>query len=126
LHFSHHREHHLFPNMSHSMGPVVQKEMERLGYGVPPLTHWEALKLVIMTPRLYEDSHTVTKQSNGKTTSLVELWENIDPDEAAIIKGVAVRQFEAVPLPATPFGQGERSAKETKEPTKNHAATEMA
>ena len=125
LHFSHHREHHLFPNMSHSMGPVVQKEMERLGYGVPPLTHWEALKLVIMTPRLYHDSHTVAKQRDGKATSLVELWEKIDPNEAAIIKGVAVRQFEAAPVPAPHFAHGERKAKKTNEQSEDHTTTEM-
>jgi fatty acid desaturase len=93
LHFSYHREHHLFPSMSHSMGPVLQKEMERLGFGVPAMTHWEAMKLVILTPRLYRDSHSLEMSGTGEKTNLIELWQKIDPNEAEIIDAVPRREF---------------------------------
>lgn len=107
LHFSYHREHHLFPSMSHSMGPVVQKEMERLGYVAPPLTHWQAFKLAIMTPRLYGDSHSLEMARTGEKTNLVEMWQKIDQDEAGIVDAVPKQDFaetetEAVFQPPKP------------------------
>ena len=93
LYFSYHREHHLFPSMSHSMGPVVRQQMKEMGYGAPVLTHWQALKHVLMTPRLYHDSHTLEEKTSGEKTDLVEFWQNIDADEADIIQAVPQRGF---------------------------------
>lgn len=54
LNFSHHTEHHIFPAMNPKYAPEVRRLCKELWpdrYNEMP--HWEALKVVCLTPRLY-------------------------------------------------------------------------
>ena len=84
------------------MGPVVQQEMKRLGYGGPVLTHWQALKLVFLTPRIYEDTHTLVSPNGEKQTELSEFWSEIDASEGALVEAVAQREFGEEPTGEEP------------------------
>jgi fatty acid desaturase len=58
--FSHHVEHHLFPNMSAKHAPRVRawlKANEGERYVSPP--HWMAFLYLYKTPRVYLDSTTL-------------------------------------------------------------------
>lgn len=58
--FSHHVEHHLFPNMSGKHAPRVRAwllEHEADRYVSPP--HWRAFLYLYKTPRVYLDAHTL-------------------------------------------------------------------
>ncbi len=86
--FSYHREHHLFPSMSHRSGPQVRRSLAQLGLQPePPLSHWRAFKLVLATPRLYDGSH-VLRQSARQTFELGPLWSQVARGERALIERV--------------------------------------
>lgn len=60
FHFSHHIEHHLFPAMATCFAPLVRRALiEQYGarYLAPP--HFRALRLLFVTPRLYEGDRLV-------------------------------------------------------------------
>jgi fatty acid desaturase len=63
---SHHAEHHLFPSMSPRYYPLVRSHLYRQAadrYLAP--SHWRALLLVFLTPRLYADSWTLVQPGSG-------------------------------------------------------------
>jgi fatty acid desaturase len=88
LHFSHHREHHLFPSMSHGSGPAVRAALHQLGLEPGPrLSHFEALRLVLRTPRMYSASHTLVHH-DGQAVTLHDLWRGTKSSEVALIDRV--------------------------------------
>lgn len=69
--FSHHVEHHLFPSMSPRYYPLVRESLRRHAgdrYLAP--SHWRALRLVFLTPRLYVDSHTLVDPRGGSRVTI--------------------------------------------------------
>lgn len=74
LHFSHHVEHHLFPNLSHQYYPEVRKLLVRHAaerYLAP--NHWRALRVLYSTPRVYCPSRGFVNPIDGTTLSLSSL-----------------------------------------------------
>ena len=107
------------------MGPVVRQEMEEMGYGAPALTHWQALKHVLMTPRLYHDSHTLEVKGSGEKTDLVEFWQSIDADEAEIVNAVPQRGFgETEPAFSPPKPHFATDKQEVKQSEVRHEAAQ--
>lgn len=88
LEFSYHREHHLFPNMSHRFGPRVRAALIQLGVPAEPtFTHLQALKMVLSTPRMYASSH-VLRSANGEQVDLREFWREHNAREAELVESV--------------------------------------
>ncbi len=88
LEFSYHREHHLFPTMSHRFGPRVRAALVEMGIPAEPtFTHLQALKLVLTTPRMYEHSHCL-RSATGERVDLREFWRKHSAPEAQLVESV--------------------------------------
>jgi fatty acid desaturase len=81
--FSHHVEHHLFPNMSGKHAPRVRAWLlEHCAdrYVSPP--HWLAIAYLYRTPRVYLDAHTLVDPDDpehGRRVDTRELAEVLSP-----------------------------------------------
>lgn len=74
FHFSHHVEHHLFPNMSPYHAPGVRAVLEEIAgqrYLAPP--HWWALWQVYQTPRIYDDDGNLVNVFTGRRIALADV-----------------------------------------------------
>ncbi len=74
LNFSHHVEHHYFPNMSPRFAPAVRKSLLKHAperYLAP--SHVQALLWLYKTPRLYKDHETLMNPYTGKTVKISEV-----------------------------------------------------
>lgn len=77
FHFSHHVEHHLFPNMCSHYYPLVRQSLRRHAadrYLAPP--HWLALRVLFRTPRVYDGPRTLVTLDGGRRVEMatVEAW----------------------------------------------------
>ena len=73
-HFSHHIEHHIFPSMSPVHLPAVRRILRQTvpdRYFAPP--HFQALRLIASTPRIYKDAQTLVDPRSGREVSLTEI-----------------------------------------------------
>lgn len=74
FHFSHHVEHHLFPNISTCQAPRVRAVLQEIAgdrYLAPP--HWRALWQVYQTPRLYDDDGNLVNVFTGRRIALADV-----------------------------------------------------
>jgi fatty acid desaturase len=72
--FSHHVEHHLFPNVPGSSYPAIRQCLRRLvgdRYMSPP--HWWAFLVVYRTPRIYENAQTLIEPYSGRKVRIVDV-----------------------------------------------------
>jgi fatty acid desaturase len=78
LQFSHHVEHHYFPNMSPHYAPLVRKNLMRYAgdrYLAPP--YWTALRWLYKTPRVYEDAETLIHPFTGKRIKIKDVEKEL-------------------------------------------------
>jgi len=78
LHFSHHVEHHLFPNLSHQYYPQVRELLVRYvpeKYLAP--THWLALQVLYSTPRVYCPNRGFVNPLDGTAVTLLSIEERL-------------------------------------------------
>ena len=76
--FSHHVEHHLFPNMNPKFAPRMRRWLKsemRNRYVSPP--HWKALLYLYCSPRLYLDANTLIEPDTGKRVDIGELTDTL-------------------------------------------------
>lgn len=74
LNFSHHVEHHLFPNMNWKFTPLVRKSLiHHAGdrFLCPP--RWKAIWWIYRTPRVYKDGETLFNPFTGRTVKIEEI-----------------------------------------------------
>jgi fatty acid desaturase len=74
FHFSHHLEHHLFPAMCSWYYPRVRRRLRRhLGDRYLAPSHFEALRRVFLTPRLYAGLDTLFDPFSGRMVAIDEV-----------------------------------------------------
>jgi fatty acid desaturase len=74
FHFSHHVEHHLFPRMPSTTAPRVRawlKENMPERYVCP--THFQAVRMLYRTPRVFKDAHTLSGPFGEDPVSIEEI-----------------------------------------------------
>lgn len=74
FHFSHHIEHHLFPQLASDSYPLVRAQLQRRAgdrYFAPPFGR--TLVAIFRTPRLYGDAVTLVDPERGTQRSLVDV-----------------------------------------------------
>lgn len=74
FHFSHHVEHHFFPNMATCYAPAVRAQLRRFvpdRYLAPP--HLRALVTLFGSPRLYADAQTLADPYRGERMAITHV-----------------------------------------------------
>lgn len=82
LRFSHHTEHHVFPNMSSKYAPYLKTELKRLWpdrYHEMP--HWQAMLTLWRTPRIYHGHDELYDPKAGLAYG--SLGRGLNPDKVA-------------------------------------------
>jgi fatty acid desaturase len=82
LHFSHHVEHHLFPNLSHCYYPQIRQLLFRYApqdYLAP--THWRALRVLYSTPRVFSAERGFVNPLDGAAVTISSIEEQLRQTE---------------------------------------------
>ena len=78
LHFSHHLEHHLFLSASHRYYPLMRESLRRHAadhYLAP--THWQALRTLFSTPRLYAGNDVLCNSLTGRREHIGNVYARL-------------------------------------------------
>jgi fatty acid desaturase len=78
FHFSHHVEHHLFPQLSTKYAPIIRKSLQRhAGDRYLSPSHLKSLLILYQTPRIYDGQTELVNPPNGHSLKIKIIEERL-------------------------------------------------